>query len=153
MNEAYALLGAHNAPELSRLYTIEDQNLMKSGEWDYKNPSIVINKVKTILESIDPEKLSDTEAVWQQEILWFWYHHAISCAIWKYRDKQKAQEYAAKALQYQGEGHPNKITQLLDYLVNDKLKDAERWVADINEEPEKTTATDLLREYKEKGLF
>ena len=69
--------------------------------------------MKDILESLDPVGLTTDEKEWRQEILWYWYHHAISCAIAGYQDKAAAQMYAAKALEFQSEGHPNQITRLL----------------------------------------
>jgi len=151
--EAYILLGAKTPLELSNLYSVEDQKLMHSGSWDYADKESAVNKVKGILESIDPSTLTTEEREWRQEILWFWYHHAISCAVWRYKDKAAAQMYAAKALENQPADHPNKITQLLDFLVNDKLEYAEKWVANIGEEPEKSTATSLVQTYKDGKFF
>ncbi|MEK7608215.1 MAG: hypothetical protein AAB495_01420 [Patescibacteria group bacterium] len=151
--EAYLLLGAKTPLELSNLYSEEDQRLMLSQSWDYGNPELIVNKVKEILESIDPGALTEDEREWRQEILWFWYHHAISCAIWKYKDKDAAQKYATKALEGQSSGHPNQITRLLDHLVNGRLEEAERWAERIREEPEKSTATSLIKEYNEEGFF
>ena len=99
--EAYVLLRAKTPLELSNLYSAEDQRLMLVGSWDYANEQSVVNKVKNILEPIDPFTLNADEREWRQEILWFWYHHAISCAIWRYKDKAAARIYAAKALEYQ----------------------------------------------------
>ncbi|MEK7135986.1 MAG: hypothetical protein AAB821_00120 [Patescibacteria group bacterium] len=152
LKEAYLILNASNPLELSRLYTAEDQVLMKSNLWDYDNPNLVVNKIKELVEQADWEQLSSKEQQWAQEILWFWYHHAISCAI-KKQDKKLAKKYATKALELQDEGHPNKITQLLYYLVNDNLKEAELWLASIAIEPEKSTAAELVGLYKKDGFF
>ncbi len=151
--EAYVLLGAKTPLELSNLYSVEDQKLMRSSSWDYADEESVVNKVKVILEAINPSALTVEEREWRQEILWFWYHHSISCAVWRHKDKTAAQIYAAKALEYQPADHPNKITQLLNFLVNDKLEDAEKWAGDIDEEPEKDTAASLVQEYKEGKFF
>ena len=153
IKEAYLLLGAKTPLELSQLYTVEDQKLMKSNEWDYANPDLITNKIKDILERIDTDTLSEQEREWRGEILWFWHHHAISCAIARYKDKTQAQIFAAKALEVQPEDHPNKITRLLYLLVNDKLEEAETWVSKIEDEHEKSTARDLVEGYKEKGFF
>lgn len=161
LREAYLLLGAHTPLELSNLYGIEDQKLMPKREgvqpatpWDYDNPQLVINKVKNILENVNLDELTEEERYWRQEILWFWYHHAISCAIWLHKDKEKARQYALKALEYQSQPHPNKITRLLYLLVNDKLEEAEEWIKTThNENPDKETAADLLKEYKEHKFF
>ena len=113
MKEGYVLLGARTPLELSNLYSEQDQELMKLGEWDYNNAELITNKVKNILEKIEPETLTEDEKIWRQEILWFWYHHAISCAVGRYKNKEAAQSYAAQALEIQPEDHPNKITRLL----------------------------------------
>jgi hypothetical protein len=125
---------------------------MHTQSWDYNNSDLLVNKVKEILEPINPQILTEEERKWRQEILWFWYHHAISCAKDRYKDKDAAKKYAAKALENQTPDHPNQITRLLDLLINDKLEDAERWAGGITEEPEKSTATSLIEEYKN-GLF
>jgi len=151
--EAYLLLGATSAQNLSVLYTMEDQKIMKAGKWDYANPELVVNKVKDILERVGETGLTDEEKEWRQEILWFWYHHAISCAIWRYHDKEMAKKCAEEALGYQSENHPNKITQLLAFLVNDNLADAEEWAKNIENEVEKKTAHDLIEGYKKHGFF
>jgi len=153
LKKAYELLGAKTPLELSNLYSIEDQKLMKSNNWDYANPDLITNKVKNILESINESDLTDEEKEWRQEILWFWYHHAISCAIWRYQDKEAAKLYASRALEYQSEDHPNKVTKLLHLLVNDQFEEAEEWAQTIQEEPEKGTGSELLKEYKEQGFF
>ncbi len=150
--EAYLLLNAKTPLELSNRYTQEDQKLMNSKLWDYNNPDLIINQAKRILESVDPMILTREEQVWRQEIIWFWYHHAISCAIAKYGDKEAAQRYAAMALENQPPGHPNKITKLLSLLVNDKIDEAEKYLLLITEEPEKSTGQSLLLGYKQ-GLF
>ena len=107
LKEAYALLGAHTPLELSQRYDARDQELMKAKAWDYNNPTLITNRIKEILEAADVTKLTDDEKEWRQNILWFWYHHAISCAVARYHDKEKVKEYAAKALEYQSEDHPN----------------------------------------------
>lgn len=153
IKEAYILLGAKTPMELSNLYSAEDQKLMKFGTWDYGNPELIVNKVKSILESIESNTLTEDERMWRQEILWFWNHHAISCAIWRYKDREAAKMYADKALEYQPLEHPNKITRLLKLLASDKVEDAQRWAETIIEEPEKSTAISLVKDYKEGNFF
>jgi hypothetical protein len=145
--EAYLLLSAHTPLELSNKYSEEDQRQMLSGTWDYNNPALIINKVKNILEGISPQKLIEEEKDWVEEILWFWYHHAISCALYKYKDKEKARACAIKALDIQPENHPNKITKLLSLLLDDKLEEARKWAQSIEEESEKSTAQSLITEW------
>ena len=155
IKEAYRLLGATTPLELDEFYTREDQRLFTSGAWDYNDPTQLTNQVKAILESTSDSELSDdqyNEPGWRNEILWFWYHHAISCAIWRYGDKQSAQKYSEQALVYQSEDHPNQITKLLCFLTNDQLDESENWTTNITDEVEKQTAEKLIDEYK-KGQF
>lgn len=144
--EAYILLGATNPLELSNKYSEADQVLFKSGEWDYDNPDLITNKVKTILDSVDVADLTEDEKDWRQEIIWFWYHHAISCALSKHKDKESAKRFAKLALENQPENHPNQITKLLELLVNDKIEEAEEFAKTIGDE--KDTADDLIAWYK-----
>lgn len=152
IKEAYVLLDAKTPLELSNRYSAEDQKLMQSEAWDYENEELLINKVKNILESADVSQMTEEERDWRNEILWFWYHHAISCAIWRYKDKEAAQKYVAVALEHQGSSHPNKITRLLDLLIHDKLPEAEQWAEGIEDEVEKETAQYLLKKYREKDF-
>ncbi len=152
IKEAYVLLGAKTPLELSNLYSYADQRLMKERGWDYNNPQLIVNKIKTILEVADPSTLTEDENEWRDEILWFWYHHAISCAIWRHKDKNVAQIYSARALEFQSEDHPNKITKLFYFLTRDQLDEAEKWAETITEEPEKGTSRDLIAQYR-RGEF
>lgn len=161
IKDAYFLLGAKTPLELSRLYTAEDQRLMKSHEWDYKNPDLLTNKVKNILESASLEVLTEDEQEWREEILWFWYHHAISTAIALYKDIDSAKVFAENALQHQPEDNPNKITRLMYLLLNDRLVEAENLAASIPEDilsdgepnPEPITARDMITAYKTGGAL
>ncbi len=126
---------------------------MKSFLWDYSNPDLITNKIKNIIEGANPNELTEEEREWRQEILWFWYHHAISCAIWRYKDKDKAKMYSNQALQYQSKDNPNQITKLLDFLVSGHLQEAEEWAEKIQDKVESKTAADLIGEYKRKEFF
>lgn len=152
LSEIYKILGATTPLEASNLYTEEDQKLMLSDQWDYDDPELVTNKIKSLLEEVDESSLSEDESHWRNEMLWFWYHHAISCAIGK-NDQTAAQKYADKALELQPEDHPNKITKLLSLLVHDRLKEAEAWADSIHEEPEKSTAQLQISIYKNGEYF
>lgn len=153
--EAYILLNANDPLELSNQYNAEDQQLFKAGKWDYQNKDLLINKVKTILENIDQSKLFEEEKFWVSQILWFWHHHAISAAIWMHKDKLAARKFAQQAMAYQHQimPHPNKITKLLYLLVNDKLDEAEKWGATISQEPERSTALEIISDYKQGLIF
>lgn len=161
MNEAFQLLGVTNFKDLSLAYTREDQKLMKSGEWDARNPTLVTNQVKTLLEQIDPNDLSMADKEWCSEILWFWYHHAVSHAIWKARDRTLAQDYANKAMALQaecqppGSGQQNRLTKLLCLLVHDKVTEAKQWMVEMpaGADPiEHKNGLELIEEY-ERGEF
>lgn len=152
IREVYELLGAKTPfdLELSNKYSEAEQVLFKSQEWDYDNLDQIQNKVKVILESVNPETLTEEEQDCRQEILWFWYHHAISCAIWK-KDKAKAMEYSEKALSLQDKNHPNKITKVLSLLINDKVAEAEEFVKTV--ETDKEEAEGLIEDYKGGKFF
>lgn len=153
LQQAYEMLGVSSMRELSRAYTEEDQRLMKTNEWDYKNPELLTNKIKDLLEQVNESDLSEEEKEWRGEILWFWYHHAISCAVARYRDQKEAQEFALKALEYQSEDHPNQITKLLKHLVFGELELAEQLAEKIEIDYEKETAKELIEDYKEGKFF
>lgn len=153
MKKAYLLLNAHSPGELSEKYTEEDQKLMRTEKWDYKDSTLVTNKIRNILERLDLNKLSKEEKFWRLNILWFWYHHAMSCALWRYHDRKLAQEYSKKAMKYQTKNHPNKITRIFYFLVHDQLRKAELWNKTITKEPEQSTAQHLIEEYKINGFF
>lgn len=153
IKEAYKILGANNPKELQFLYGAEDQKLMKSSEWDYNNPELNINIVKNIIEDVDLNKLTEGEKEWRMEILWFWYHHATSCAIWRYKNKERALFFVRRALEYKTVDNPNKITQLLFFLINDQVKEAEELILTIDDSVEKESAKSVIEEYKEAGFF
>lgn len=150
VNEAFVLLGVQNFLDLSNAYSREDQVLMKNGEWDAYNPSLITNQVKAILEQIDPNDLRESDRMWYSEILWFWYHHAVSCE----RNRVQAQAYATKALELQSDDHPNQITKLLWFLTHDKVSRAKEWAAKIPiDSIEHQTALDTIREYEERKFW
>lgn len=154
VQEAFSILGVQSFYDLSLAYTREDQQVFVGGTntWNPRNPDILINRIKSILETIDPSELNEEDAMWRAEILWFWYHHGISWAIWKDKDKVIAQVYAEEALVLQSENHPNRITKLLWFLVHDKLAEARKWIEEKPDHPEHQTGLELIREFEE-GLF
>jgi hypothetical protein len=152
LRDVYAFLGAATPLELSQKYAEIDQRLMSEHAWDYGDSELATNKVRLALESVDIKGLTDDEKEWRNDVLWFWYHHAISCAIGRYKDKEAAQRYAEKALEYQSADHPNKITKLLYYLVHDNPEEAESWLIGIHDDVERETGTYLIQAYRE-GKF
>ena len=153
LEDVYALVGVQDIKALNNAYVREDQRLFKSGEWDYDNPELLTNRIKKALEEVDPRPLPLYERSWRREILWFWYHHAISCAIWRYKDREMAKVYAAEAIVCQGRNHPNQITRLLFLLVNDRVEEARAWAAQIGDSVEQKTADELFLDYVSGRFF
>ena len=159
IQEAFDLLGVNNFASLSRAYSEEDQKLMKNWMWDHQSPTLITNRMRKILEKINPADLSEDDSIWWHEILWFWYHHAISCAVLKRKDRALAQQYAARAIELQPDDHPNQITELLFLLVHDRLQEAKEMAEHMptpEEDPEvgieRQSALDLVALY-ERGEF
>lgn len=141
-----------NSSELFDAYLKEDQKIVTARIENYHDPKLLIHKVKKQLESVDARYLTQEEKIERRHILWLWYHHAISYAVWGYKDKKQAKKYSALALKYKPKNHPNKITFLLFLLVRDRYKEAKEWVKKITHE-EKSTAKELLLFYKEGSFF
>jgi hypothetical protein len=158
LKDAYILLAAKTPMELFNAYNEIDRTTKKTtGDWDYTNSDLLINKVKELLEPIALEYLTEEEKEWRQEILWLWYHHATSSALFVHKDIQKAKEFVAKALDYQSEGNPNGITKLLSLLANGRLGDAEIWANALpdstdDQKMEKQSALDIVTEYEEEKI-
>lgn len=148
----YELLNVAGPKDLFDRYMEEDQKIVTSGIEDYESKRHITTQIKDLLEGIDREKLTLTEEKEISLILWMWYHHAISYAIWGYKDKKKALLYAKKALKYQPKKHPNRITKLLYLLVRGNLRKAEEWIGEVGEE-ERKTAEMLIRMYKNGEFF
>ena len=151
---AYLLLNASSSAKLFDKYLIEDQKIVTSKISNYHDPKLITSKIRNILEKVDTRKLTRREQHERRLILWLWYHHAISYAVWGYKDKRQAQKYSSLALKYQPANHPNKITRLLYLLVRDRFAEANKWAKTIKKEKsERTTALKLLKFYKEGGFF
>lgn len=118
---------------LQQVYAYKDQEAMKGRFWDYDNHTFICRQVVELIEQVPPEELTDEEKFWFKNILWFWHHHAISFAIWVKKDKKRAQEEASIALNLQSLENPNKITKILYFLVNDRLKEAEEHVKEATD--------------------
>lgn len=153
LRDAYVLLNVDNPFELSERYLAEDQKIVTSKISDYHSEKLITNKVKRILEQIDARLLSKDERHERRLILWLWHHHAISYAVWGYKDRKRARQYSALALRYQPKNHPNHITRLLYLLIRDRLSDARQWARCIKEKTEKETAMSLLKFYMDGGFF
>lgn len=150
---AFRLLKVKSFFRLFQAYCIEDQKLMKSGTWDAHNPKLVINRVKAIIERIDTNHLNEEDREWWHEIMWFWYHHAISFALWKLNDRKLANLYAIKALEYQ-ENNPNRITKVLWFLINDDPEAARAWLtAPGVHATDLKTGIELIQDYQNGKFF
>jgi hypothetical protein len=150
--EAPDFFKANTFKELHEAYVIEDQKLFKNREWDPHNPNLIINEIAHLFMRINPEELDSSDREWWAETLWFWYHHAISYALWR-RNKKLAHEYATYALRYQQDDHPNKITKLLWMLTRDDLTGAQKWAAQIPPELDRELAFELISDYEQGRLF
>lgn len=154
LEEVCALFGCAHIDELDAMYLAHDQTLMRNREWDYQNESLLINRIRARLEALDMGALADDYDRWRvKEILWLWYHHAISCALWRYGDESAAREFATKAVEYHQKDNPNKITQLLFLLVHRRIQEAKECAAGIDSKEEIEMAEHLLTLYANGLLF
>ena len=135
--------------ELVQLADDDDQQLMHSREWDYKVDSLntrIVDDLKRV-----PRKELVGDEMWQvEQVIWFWYHHATSCAIYRHNDRKQALYFVKKALRYQARipAHPNKVTHLLYLLLKGRLSEAKALVPTMNED-EVETGRELVEEWKE----
>ena len=144
----------YHVDALNALNFEHDQRLMYENEWDYKNPTLLPNKVHAELEQVDLESITDEyDRRCARSILWLWYHHATSCALWRYGDASAAREYVTKAVEMQPDNHPNQITKLLYLLVYEKEEEAQEYAKTIDNEAEQQTAAQLLAKYSEDTFF
>lgn len=146
-----SLYGVSDVKLLARLSDAIDQHLMRESEWDYNKPECGNNKLVRELEKLDRTGMTLEENYWVNQIIWFWYHHAISCALFKYFDRSAAQAFAIRALEHQERlpDHPNRITRLLYYLVFGQHDKAQQWVQSFSlDDAEADTAEGLLLDYQ-----
>jgi hypothetical protein len=144
--------GVADAFSLQRFVTSIDQALMKSRAWSYNNPELLHTKIVRQLEILDRSGVTDEENEWVDEIIWLWYHHATSQALFPCRDREQAKIFAVKALEYQMRSldHPNPITWLLYLLANERVEEASEWVSSMvrQNNGDKETAQGVLDDYK-----
>jgi hypothetical protein len=151
--KAYELLSATNPFDLQKKYNENEQVYFKSRTWDYNNPELLFNKVKAAIEEVGLENLKGEEEKWAREILWFWYHHAISSARVMYPNNKLAREFAVKALELLNGDEYNQITRLLYYLVHHDVKSAEEFALQIVDPDDQELALELIQEYKDNKEF
>jgi len=147
--EVCAAFGCAHIDELDTLYLEYDQDLMRTQRWDYRNDALLTNRIRAKLEELDPHTVADEYDRWRvKEILWLWYHHAISCALWRYGDEGAARAYATQALEYYQSDNPNKLTKLLYLLAHRREQEARVYVATaIDSEVEREAANHFLALY------
>ncbi|MFA7285377.1 MAG: hypothetical protein WC011_00810 [Candidatus Paceibacterota bacterium] len=153
LHSIYSTFDVLNSAELHDLYFQEDQRLMDSYSWDYEDSDLIINKIKNLIENVGDIGLTKEEKDTKESILWFWYHHATSCALFQKKDKEKAKLYSTKALEYKDNRNSNQITKLLYFLANDDLTEATNWADNIENPTEKQTALSLIKDYKSLNLI
>lgn len=159
--------GISSLDEFQEKFFESDQELMKTGNFDYKNNELLNNQMKDYLEEIDSSQISEQAKQKQAEMLWLWYHHAAQDAKERYQENEKAIKFIDKALEYKGISNgPNEITELLSLLYRNKFNEAESYIQnmdDIRKEQqedgstqevinyEKETAQKLFEYYKSKN--
>lgn len=150
LRDLYDSLGVSTPLELSNKFTeLDQEEISRSGEYDYGNGESAVNKIKDRLEAIDPTLLTDEENKWRSEILWLWNHHAAGMALFGRRDRATAQRFSEAALSHQAEDHPNMLTRLLYLLAHDDVAGAEEHIAAIpRDSVEYESALSAIETYK-----
>jgi hypothetical protein len=152
LSQAYALLSVSNPEDLARAFIKEDQRLLKENAWDYADPNILLNQVKTLIEEAlaSPRieiEISENQRDDLRDALWFWYHHATGFAIWQHKDFGKAREFSEKALANQISENPNQITRLLFLLAHGRVEEATAFAKTIETDPDRSAARGILAEF------
>ena len=149
LKDVYRLLDAKTPLELSNKYTASEQPAFKDRTWNYNDPEQIQNVVKDILEAVDENTLDEDERFWRNQILWFWYHHAISAAGWM-KDKEKQKQFSEIAVSF-GEEHINILTKVMHLLLHDRVEEAEEWSKSNQDDPDYETAIEMLDNYRTYG--
>ncbi len=153
IQQLYRKYCVRNVKALVELCRKADQARMKSLTWDYQTDSLdtqIVNDLKTVTRA----ELKSDELWRVNQCIWMWFHHAVSCAIYKHKDSQKALNFVEKALRYQAriENHPNKITLLFSLLLKEKFREANLLLPEMPR-GEKGTARDMVRAWEKKSPF
>ncbi len=138
--------------DLHSLYHQLDQEAITNGTFDYTDSSLRLNKIKNALLEIDCQNLKATEGKIIKSILWLWYHHATTVAIWQRKDIKQARIFCKHACEYLYSDHPNTITPMISMLLEHNIQSAKEWYETKVAEVEKPYARHLLDEYA-KGVF
>lgn len=145
--------GVNTVIELETMCCNADQFRMRERAWDYNFYSLD-TEIVTDLKRIPRAELTPDELWRVEQRIWMWYHHAVSCAIYKYKDKWKALYYVRKALCYQARipNHPNKITKLFFLLLKGRWTKAKELVG-VMCGVERKTALELIRGWERQSPF
>ena len=135
---------------LHNIYVRSDRKLFPTGKFNYDDSRLLVNRIKRALEVLPDEHFSgERDFEWKREILWYWYHHAISVAVFCRGDLFQARLFADLALWFQGRNPSNKITRLLWHLVHGRVKQAKRWFREGVKSPDRGTGRAVLHWYKQ----
>jgi hypothetical protein len=138
--------------ELNTLNLSSDQDLVRRNAFSLTDKTLINNQIKDDLLTINFQSLPEHEMNVVKNILWLWFQHATTIAIWKERNLDLARELCTKAISYLYPSHPNKITYMIDMLLRDDVVGARRWLVSEVNDVEKEYGEYLLKEY-EKGVF
>ncbi len=150
-NDFEALYKSFNVKDTEELYDLfftEDQKALDNGSWDYNDSQSIVNKIKSAIELHGLNNINTKDLILIKNILWLWYHHATSVALFNTKDKKSAQDFVSKALDYKSNENPNQITELLNLLANEKIEEAKDYLNLIKDENEKQTASNLVNDYE-----
>lgn len=147
-------LDVANSKEVEMIFEELDQAAMVSGNYDYRNKEALLNKIKSHLETVDPEssQMTEEEASRRNEMLWLWNHHAAGMALLGHRDYEASREFVRQALAYRAEGHTNKLTEVIGFLARGDVEGAKKWQAEEVSEIEQAGAEDFISSYEEHVL-
>jgi hypothetical protein len=144
--------GVADVYELAQLHLKHDQDSVHKEIYDIESTLLIHNKIKEALVSIDLSQLSADERRVIKSILWLWYHHATTIAIWQKGDLPLARKLCDTALSYLYPEHPNRITPMLCMLLHGKIDESRMWVSKEVGANERAYAEYLLLEF-ERGVF
>lgn len=102
---------------------------MNANAWDYQDRAQPLNQATPWLLAVDQKLLRPDDAYLVREMLWMWYHHAVSCALFRHFDKAAAKMFVREAMSHQNIDCPNRITMLFYILlIDDDVDAARRWI-------------------------
>jgi hypothetical protein len=144
--------GCSDVYELNALNLSYDQELVRRNAFSLIDKTFTNNQIKEDLLGVDVSYLPEFERRVVQNMLWLWFQHATTVAIWKESNLDLARELCARAVSYLYPTHPNKITYMIDMLLRHDVEGAKKWLGSEVSEVEREYGEYLLKEY-EKGVF